>query len=276
MMAGHMACYIEPLRIRKWRRIVGSFARGIPGSKLLTSTFDDDASCNVVYGQIWSALHLIPDAIRSGKPYFHLDNGWVRPGKGERDGYYRVTRNGCTPIFLPGADPSRAAALNTTLRPWRPDGGHILICMPGPNFGRAWGLDMNPWIASIEDRVRSLTNRRVVVRPKLAENSLARDLAGAWCVVTHSSNVSVEAVIAGIPAIVEETSPTAPLGNVGLGWMRDPYLSPLRGEWLSSLAWQQFTTSQMESGEAWDCLNQVGLGESDSAACGPVGRDGWR
>ncbi len=249
--------YLEPVRLRKTRRIVGAFIRGAGGRLLTTYTLDVGAREHVFWGQIWGALHLVPDAIRAGVPYWHIDNGWINPGRGEAHGYYRVTRNSPSPTFTRGTDPARAQAMGARFQPWRTDGSHVLICLPGANFGRPWGLKMEQYAAEIEGRVRLVTGRPIRVRPKQTDVPLARDLAGAWCVVTHSSNVAVDAVLAGVPAVVEPTAPTAPLGNVGLEWINNPHLSPLRGEWLASLCWQQFTPEEMREGLAWEALQAM-------------------
>lgn len=249
--------YLEPMRLRKSDRILGSFVTGAGGRKLTTQSLDADADAHAFYGQLWTAVRLVPEAIASGKPYFHLDNGWFKPGRGERDGYYRITYRSPSPAFIPGTDPQRALDIGARLRPWREDGGHVLVALPGQHFGAPWGLRMSGWTHAILDRVRAVTDRPIVVRGKDTDRPLALDLDGAWCVVTHSSNVAVDAVLAGVPAVVEPSSPTAPLGNVGLEWIRKPHLSEQRGEWLSSLCWQQFTPAEMKSGMAWEAIRRL-------------------
>jgi hypothetical protein len=249
--------YLEPMRLLKSRRIIGSFARGAGGRAIPTGCLDLDAKDHAFCGQLWTAERLLPDCIRLGLPYWHLDNGWVRPGRGDAEGFYRVTRNGMTPAFIRRADPARAVAIGARLTPWRARGRHILLALPGEAFGKPWGLRMAPWAQDIHTRVRAVTDRPIRVRPKDTRRPLAADLAEAWCVVTHSSNVAVDAVLAGIPAIVEPTSPTAPLGNVGLEWIEQPHLSDLRGEWLASLMWQQFTPQEMRDGLAWEALGRL-------------------
>lgn len=249
--------YLEPMRLRKSRRILGAFIAGAGGRLLSTQSFDYDAQDHVFYGQLWGAERLLPEAERAGCPYWHIDNGWISPGRGDLHGYYRVTRNGIAPAFLRGLDGGRAREAGAVLHPWRQGGGHVLLCLPGPNFGRPWGMDMAAWTADALERVRAATDRPVMVRGKDADRPLHVDLAGAWCIVTHSSNVAVDAVLAGIPAIVEPTSPTAPLGNVGMEWIESPRLSDLREEWLASLCWQQFTPAEMRSGFAWATLERL-------------------
>ncbi len=132
----------------------------------------------------------------------------------------------------------------------------MLIAHPGPFFGRPWGLDMEEWSTTILGRVRALTGREVRVRTKETEWPIARDLAGCWALVTHSSNAAVDAVLAGVPAICEATCPTAPLGNVGLEWLGAPVLAD-RGPWLRSLMAQQFTLEEFRLGRAWEALNRM-------------------
>jgi len=77
-----------------------------------------------------------------------------------------------------------------------------------------------------------------------------------WALVTHSSNVAVDAVIAGVPVFVEPTSPAAPVGNLDLAKMENPNM-PERGPWFDSLMAQQFTVDEMRSGLAREYMQMV-------------------
>jgi hypothetical protein len=82
------------------------------------------------------------------------------------------------------------------------------------------------------------------------------DLTDAWALVTHSSNVAVDAVLCGVPVFVAPTSPAAPVANLDLKTMKAP-LMPQRGAWLASLLAQQFTLDEIRSGFAKQMMDQV-------------------
>jgi hypothetical protein len=88
---------------------------------------------------------------------------------------------------------------------------------------------------------------------------LAEDFTDCWAVVTHSSNIATDAVLGGLPAFVEKTAPTAPLGNLSLRNLDHPTLASRReiDAWWSSLMCQQFTLAEMRSGLAHSYLSAV-------------------
>jgi hypothetical protein len=87
-------------------------------------------------------------------------------------------------------------------------------------------------------------------------------------VVTHSSKVAVDAVIAGVPAIVEPSNPAAPVCSTRLEDIETP-LMPSRAKWWASLMAQQFTLDEMRRGfaaEAMQAIRDQRGGENTDAA----------
>jgi hypothetical protein len=190
-------------------------ARGIPGDRVTVGVPAAGRAPFAVWGQEWLALRVLPDAIAASRPFWHLDNGFHRPAGGSPHGYYRITYRGMSPVLLRNPEPR--PALRVTMRPWRKDGRHVVLALPGETFGRAIGLDVPGWIATIEARLRAATDRPIHVRPKYSATPLAGDQRDAWALVTHSSNVAVDAVLAGIPVFAAPTSP-----GVDLSWLTRP------------------------------------------------------
>lgn len=245
-------CCIEPERVEKTTPIMQAMARGFGGRTCLGDP-PDDGEMVVVWGQLWTALRVIPQAIRQGRPFLHIDNGYIRPAKGTLTGYYRITYNGMSPVFLPGAPKAR---LRLHMESWRAQGRHVIIALPGENFGRALGLNMMHWIMQSQISARPHTRRQIVIRPRKTHKPLASDLQGCWALVTHSSNVAVDAVMNGIPVFVAPTSPAAPVGNFDLAKLEHPDL-PDRRPWFNSLIAQQYTIDEMRSGLAREYLQMV-------------------
>jgi hypothetical protein len=90
----------------------------------------------------------------------------------------------------------------------------------------------------------------------LSKTPLADDLRNCWALVTHSSNVAVDAVLMGIPVFVAPTCPAAPVGNLDLAKLETPDM-PDRARWFDSLMAQQFTVDEMRSGLAKEYLQMV-------------------
>lgn len=209
----------------------------------------------VVWGQMWLTLRTVPPALKSGRPFWVIDNGYWEPARGMARGYYRLTYCSMSPVLLPNAPSHRLGTRQ--LKPWRKGNSlsPVVLGMPGLDFGLAVGIDVRTWAADILPRIRKATSREIIVRPKKSPVALERDLSGAWALVTHSSNVAVDAVLAGIPVFVEPTNPAAPVGRIQLE-IEQP-TKPDRYPWLCSLSCQQFTLDEMRSGEAHHWMTQI-------------------
>lgn len=210
----------------------------------------------VVWGQEWTALETIPKAIKQNRPFWHLDNGFWNPARGTPRGYYRITYRSMTPILLENNGKLRVPTVR--LEPWRKMGSHILLAMPGVHFGAALGIDVRSWSETIPATIRNLCEkigRPLRIRERHEKRPLRDDLFGAWALVTHSSNVAVDAVLSGIPVFVAPTSPAAPVGKLDLD-LENPVF-PGRDRWLRSLASQQFTISEMQNGTAQFWMKRI-------------------
>ena len=78
-------------------------------------------------------------------------------------------------------------------------------------------------------------------------------LETAHALVTHSSNVAIEAAVMGTPVFVSPSSAAAPVGLTDLSRIEAP-VRPERWAWLAHLAYSQFSYQEMQSGAVWDLL----------------------
>lgn len=259
---------VTPEREDKTTMLMRALSRGMGAApyQIVIGEPPADDHPFVVWGQEWLALRIIPDAVRRGRPFWHIDNGFWQPGRGGERGYYRFTYRGMSPVQLSGDDLRLAPV---TLKPWRRDGKHVLLAMPGVHFGLALGIDVAGWCETVADELRRHTDRPIKIRSRESRDPLAADLSGAWCCVTHSSNVAVDAAIAGVPVFVAPTSPAAPVGRTDLE-IEDPVM-PGRKRWLWSLASQHFTIPEMKAGIASHWMQRIAL-QVDNELCGRENR----
>jgi hypothetical protein len=253
----HYLC-VTPERERKTRMMMEALAAGFGAEprRIVKGEPPEDDAPFVVWGQEWLALRIIPAAVRKRRPFWQIDNGYWNPARGTDRGYYRMTYRSMTPVLLPKSDDLRLAQV--PLKDWRKDGGHILFAMPGVHFGLALGLDVKGWcdrsFRPIYDEAQRL-GRELRVRTRDETRPLADDLRDCWALVTHSSNVAVDAAIAGVPVFVQPTSPAAPVGQFDFDF-GNPVM-PARKWWLRSLASQQFSISEMADGTAWHWMQRI-------------------
>lgn len=194
-----------------------------------------------------------------GRRWFYCDNAYFGHGQ-----YFRVTEGRLQHDGLAGApDYTRLAQLagyGGRPRSWRAGGRHILICPPGEAFMDLTdqGQTAAAWLADIRRRLAALTDRPIRVRPKPTKAApappLEADLAGAWCLVTHMSNTAVEAIMAGVPAIVTGASAAAPMAT-SLEAIETPARPDGRRAWAARLAANQWTRREIATGLAWRALN---------------------
>jgi hypothetical protein len=237
--------------------VVGSFVKGWrEPARVVVGSPPDDGDAFVVYGHRWLAEEIIPPALAIGRPFWHIDNGFWMPARGTEKGYYRVSYRGIAPVLLRDPDRRRVVAKQPTFRAWRTDGRHVLFAHPGLYHGRCVGLDMAQWIAQTRLRLKASTDRPIIEREKECIRPLHVDLHQCWALVTHSSNVAIHALAAGIPVFVEPGSAAAPVGNLSLDDLENPQM-PCLDAWWSSLQCQQFTLAEMRDGTAYRLLSLV-------------------
>ncbi|MEY9098893.1 hypothetical protein ABIA24_001802 [Sinorhizobium fredii] len=240
-----MWCCITPERQEKTERIMRALAAGTGGTVYFGAPPDKEVFA--VWGHKWLAETIVPNAHAEGRPWWFIDNGYWRSARGTENGYYSITYRGFWPMLLDRPDMNR---LPVKPAPWREGrDGYVLLALPGMSYGAILGFDMPAWSKHMQTKIRKSTRRRVVIRDKTSRRPLAADLAGASVVVTHSSKVAVDAVMAGVPAIVAPTNPAAPVAGTDLEMIEDPP-RPDRERWWASLMCQQFTLKEMRSGTA--------------------------
>jgi hypothetical protein len=144
------------------------------------------------------------------------------------------------------------------LLPWRQSGREIIVCPPTAYFMRAHACE--GWLERTLETLAKLTDRPIVVRekPKPGEQAvpLPEALRTAHALVTHSSNVAIEAVCLGTPVFVAPTSAAAPVGRTDLESIEEPAY-PDRQEWLAHLAYNQFSFEEIRDGRAWRMLLEL-------------------
>lgn len=250
-------CCITPEREEKTRRIMRCLVAGWPGSHLCLGAPPTPDDPFIVWGQIWLAESLIKGAIPRQRRFWQIDNGFFEPARGTVNGYYRFMYSRPHPVFLRDEAIRRSRKIKVPMKPWRKTGTHILLAVPGPDFGRAFNIDCASWHLDAYKWLLAHTDRPVKVRARTASHPLAFDLNDAWAVVTHSSNVAVEAVFAGIPVFVKPTSMALPVGALFGEASLDYPRMPDREDWWASLACQQFTLQEMSNGTAFRYLSEV-------------------
>ncbi|MGH7026610.1 glycosyltransferase [Brevundimonas sp.] len=233
--------------------VMNAFARGA-GCRLAYAEDAEGAGPNipVVWGVLRNSDRVVAAARAEGRDFFYTDHAYF--GRGHYLNY-RITRNAHEAGQVRDCPPDRAKALGLELSPWRRGDSTILVCPPTQYFMDAHGCP--DWLNETLATLRACTDRPVEIRGKPVPGDpsepLESALGRAYAIVTHSSNIAVEAAVAGVPVFVAPTSAAAPVGETDLTRIEQP-ARPDREAWLSHLAYSQFTLDEIASGEAWRLL----------------------
>lgn len=151
----------------------------------------------------------------------------------------------------PSGDGSRWRALNAALRPWRSDGGHVLVC-PSRPFGVPGKHMPADWAERAVVRLKAATGREVRLRAHPGNDSprraLAADLDGCWAVAIWASSAGVHALVAGIPVLCDAPAWICKSASGQLDEVEKPP-TPDRLPALERMAWAQWRVEEVETGE---------------------------
>ena len=235
-----------------------------------------------MYGALRGLLPTYKQAVARGRTIYYADNGYFKPGKTEAN-YFRITRNalqhdGSGDLPRPyHVARERWDRLGLQIQPWRATGGHVLVCPPARLFAATFGWDADRWLHMTLKTLGKYTDREIRVRAKikfaedmpyslitrdgqLTESGLTRfadDLAGAWALVTHSSNVAVEALLAGIPVFCTDRCGATAMASNDLRQIESPRTDGDRLHWARVLANNQWTLGEMRDKTAWRMLSAL-------------------
>jgi hypothetical protein len=147
----------------------------------------------------------------------------------------------------------RALRLQDQIRPWNKNGRQVVVADTLPDYWLVRGLPVD-WSRQMCDRLRQHTGRTIVLRHKESKVPLYSDLKDAHCLVTHGSIAAVEAAIMGCPVFVDAESAASHVGVVGFADIEHP-VYPDRQPWLNSLAYSNFSESEMLDGTVWRLMD---------------------
>lgn len=164
--------------------------------------------------------------------------------------------------------------LGITIKPWRTNGNHILICMQRNGGWSMGGLNVQTWLDQTILKLQKVSNRPIIVRAhpgdkkvksylkinhrnvmvSSADRHLLDDLVNAWATVVYNSSPSVASIIEGVPAFITDPCPNHSqafaVANLDLNRIESP-LMPDRQQWVEKLAMCHWNFAELRSGEAW-------------------------
>ncbi len=174
--------------------------------------------------------------------------------------------------------------LGVTLKPWRTQGNHILLCLQRDGGWSMGGFDVIDWAMNTIAEIRRYTGRPIVIRahpgdkraPKYCarlqklllgrrvakvsitnNRALVQDLENCWAVVNHNSSPTVAAAIEGIPVFVTDPqrSQAQDVANHHFNRIENPDLFD-RDSWIQRLSQFHWSHADLRSGQCWNHMRQ--------------------
>jgi hypothetical protein len=256
--------------------------------QIIEASYDADAA--LIWSVLWngrmSRNQNVWKHYRSkNKPVIVIEVGGL-----VRNVTWRLSINGITrsAIFpkVEKLDYNRPKMLNLSILPWH-TGDYVLICgQHGKSEQWVNMLPMNEYFKQTVLDIRKHTNRPIVIRshPRFRENvffnidkdffnvhkvewnipkhiqktydsfDLENLLAHCHCVISHSSNSGINAVIAGTPAIVSKESLAYDVGATDISIIEN-LPTPNREQWFVELCHKEWLEHELEY--AWLNLRKL-------------------
>lgn len=168
--------------------------------------------------------------------------------------------------------------IGITLKDWKTDGDHILICTQRNGGWSMGGLDVSTWLNNIINQIRQHTDRKIIVRPHPGDGSSSQylsatdprytlstnklivdDFKNAKAIITYNSSPGVAGAIEGVPVFVTDPNPKVSqafdVANIDLSKIENP-LYPERQQWIEKLSMCHWTFDEVLAGSAWQHIKQ--------------------
>jgi hypothetical protein len=268
VVGANLLIRVLPTQLQPW--MVSAFLNRGGGGNPVVRAFAQGLGCRLAYAEdepqtlseipvVWGVLRDSDRILAQAKAqllyFFYIDHAYFDRGHGKS---YRITRNRYEAGPTRKCPEDRAAELGIDLEPWRKSGREIIVCPPTDYFIQAHGCA--DWLDTTLETLRSVTDRPITIRekpqPGTAAVPLKAALKTAHALVTHSSNVAIEAACLGTPVFVNPASAAAPVGQTDLSKMEEP-VYPDREPWLAHLAYNQFSIDEIRDGKAWQLLREL-------------------
>lgn len=238
-----MKCYALGAQTRA-AEVMHLFCEGVKGEFVRHATNVYEGGDIALWGMLRGAKELRRYCAAAGGTYYALDHAYIG-----RERYFRVTRNGFqqTQVFERPSErwTQLSRKCGIVMREWRRAGEYVLVAVSSPHTYEYF--DIFGWPGIVQRQLREYTDRPVVLRTKAEKETLANQLRRAWAVVTWTSMVAVDAVLAGVPVFCLGPSVARPMGLAELSRIEEP-IFPEREKWCHSLAYAQFKVDEMKAG----------------------------
>jgi hypothetical protein len=207
-----------------------------------------------------------------GRDYYFMESGYLgnypsHQNDGGKKIYHRIVKNAMQQDRMLDVPDDRWNALcrfnnDLAYTGWKLPGSKILVVAPSQKPCKYYGIDRQEWLTQTIEEIKKYTDREIIVREKTPRwersqstiyDALANDV---WSTVTYNSIAALESVHYGIPAFALAPTAADPVCSKDLSQIETPFMPDENFvyKWLCSVAYGQFSLTEMLSGEAWQIV----------------------
>ena len=209
-------------------------------------------------------------AQKNGRDYYFMETGYLGNYRSPNNStgrkvYHRIEKNNMQQnriMDVPSDRWDKLCEFNPELKynGWRKNpGSKILLIMSTDKPFDFYGDDRQQWIENTVATLKAHTDREIVVREKSGRSERTNDSIydalndDVWALVTYNSIAAVEAIQFGIPAFSLAPTAASTVSSTDLTQIENPPKpdEELIQRWLWSIAYGQFSLTELITGEAW-------------------------
>lgn len=207
------------------------------------------------------------------RDYYYIDTGYIG-NLSKKKVFHRIVKNGMqhsNPVDVPDDRFKRLAykAPYTVFHNWRKGGDNILLVTPSDKPCKFYGIDRDTWVKETVATLKKFTDKNIIIRDK----ALRRERVGSgniysqfvedriYAVVTYNSIAAIEAIGFGIPAFTLAPTAADSLCLKDITKIESPFYPDKEQveKWQHWLAYCQYTTGEMVSGDAIKIIRKYNL-----------------
>jgi hypothetical protein len=264
-------------RLTKFSDYAAMTMASFPESQFMTS-YDYKRAKDTITDSILvrgiSAGAYIKHAKQTERDYYFIETGYLGNYRCEnnltgRKIYHRIVKNAMQHSTIMDVPDDRWQDLvkfnpNMEYKGWKRSGSKILVVLPTEKPFQYYGHNREKWIQKVEKTIKKNSDRPIVWREKASRGVRTNETIydalddDIYALVTYNSIATVEAVQYGIPAFGLAPTAADPVCSNDLAQIENPVMpsEDLVYKWLSSIAYSQFSQTEMITGQAWNMVQE--------------------
>jgi hypothetical protein len=248
---------------------INLFARGCNTTPISTDNFVYESSSDPIVLRGILKHKIMKRCWKDHRTFYYMDTGYFGNERTSRNPngwkyWHRIVKNDLQHGEIIERPADRFKQFNKKFTPWKTNGRKILVAAPDEKPCKFYGVEKDEWVKQTVETIKQYTDRPVEVReraPKridrIANDTLQQALdKDVFALVTFNSVAAIESIFHGIPAFTLAPNAASPVSLQDLSKINEPYYADKDKlyAWGCHLAYGQFHTTELKSGQAMEML----------------------